>query len=110
MSEKLTIKEIKARLASQDLTAAELAEFRLDERKGVQVALASYDKQQLKLSQAKAAFEKRLEIERSFWKQGITYIAGIDEVGRGPLAGPVVSAAVILPKDFSLVAVNDSKN
>lgn len=43
------------------------------------------------------------------YKKGYNYIAGIDEVGRGPLAGPVVSAAVILPKDCTILGVNDSK-
>ena len=50
-----------------------------------------------------------MQCERSFWNQGIEFVAGIDEVGRGPLAGPVVSAAVVLPHDFYLVDVNDSK-
>jgi ribonuclease HII len=49
------------------------------------------------------AFESKL------WKKGADFIAGIDEVGRGPLAGPVVSAAVILPKDFCNKRIKDSK-
>ena len=47
--------------------------------------------------------EKFLEMskyENALREKGLTYIAGIDEVGRGPLAGPVVTAAVVLPKDF----------
>ena len=47
--------------------------------------------------------------EQSAKAQGYTRIAGIDEAGRGPLAGPVVSAAVILPHDFSCKGINDSK-
>lgn len=47
--------------------------------------------------------------ERALHDAGRSFIAGVDEVGRGPLAGPVVAAAVILPKDFSLLGVNDSK-
>ncbi len=47
--------------------------------------------------------------ERALWAAGRRYIAGVDEVGRGPLAGPVVAAAVILPQDFALLGVNDSK-
>lgn len=43
------------------------------------------------------------------YEQGFQYIAGVDEVGRGPLAGPVAAAAVILPRDFCLSGVNDSK-
>ena len=47
--------------------------------------------------------------ERKFSKEGYQYIAGIDEVGRGPLAGPVVAAAVILPSDIYLPGIDDSK-
>ena len=49
------------------------------------------------------------QIEEELYTGGIQYIAGIDEVGRGPLAGPVVAAAVILPKDFAVLGVDDSK-
>jgi len=51
----------------------------------------------------------KLEFEASLWHQGITYVAGVDEAGRGPLAGPVVAAAVIFPTDFLLSGVDDSK-
>lgn len=47
--------------------------------------------------------------EKELWNKGINYIAGIDEVGRGPLIGPVVTACVILPKDFKLEGLTDSK-
>ena len=47
--------------------------------------------------------------EKSYWQEGIKYIAGVDEAGRGPLAGPVVVASVILPKDSMIEGVNDSK-
>jgi len=50
-----------------------------------------------------------LKIENELWQNGSEFIAGVDEAGRGPLAGPVVAAAVILPQDFSLQGVNDSK-
>ena len=49
------------------------------------------------------------EFETELYNNGINYIAGIDEVGRGPLVGPVVAAAVILPKDFYDERINDSK-
>ena len=49
------------------------------------------------------------EFENELYESGIKYIAGIDEVGRGPLVGPVVTAAVILPKDFYDERINDSK-
>jgi ribonuclease HII len=50
-----------------------------------------------------------LEIERTLWMQGIQHVAGVDEAGRGPLAGPVVAAAVILPKEIVIDGVDDSK-
>ncbi len=49
------------------------------------------------------------EFENELYKKGIKYIAGIDEVGRGPLVGSVVTAAVILPEDFYDERINDSK-
>ena len=49
------------------------------------------------------------EYENKLYKQGINYIGGVDEVGRGPLAGPVVACAVILPKDSQILYLNDSK-
>lgn len=47
--------------------------------------------------------------EKELYEQGITYIGGVDEVGRGPLIGPVVTACVVLPKDFVLEGLTDSK-
>lgn len=47
--------------------------------------------------------------ENELYKKGIKYIGGVDEVGRGPLVGPVVTACVVLPKDFKLEGLNDSK-
>ena len=50
-----------------------------------------------------------LEIENNLYNQGYKYICGVDEAGRGPLCGPVVASAVILPKDICIEGVNDSK-
>ena len=50
-----------------------------------------------------------LSYEKVFWHQGLNLVAGVDEVGRGPLAGPVVAAAVIFPQDISLTQITDSK-
>ncbi len=50
-----------------------------------------------------------LKYEKELYKKGITLIAGTDEVGRGPLVGPVVAAAVILPKNYNLEGLTDSK-
>ena len=50
-----------------------------------------------------------LHYEKELYKEGYKFIAGTDEVGRGPLVGPVVAAAVILPKNYNLEGLNDSK-
>lgn len=49
------------------------------------------------------------QYEEELYEKGKIYIAGVDEVGRGPLAGPVVAAAVVLPRDFDVPGIDDSK-
>ena len=67
----------------------------------------------MKKAEREAMLRVRLEemktYERQLWESGIEYVAGVDEVGRGPLAGPVVAAAVVLPRDFDVLGVDDSK-
>lgn len=53
--------------------------------------------------------KKLLAFERELWDQGVQYVAGVDEVGRGPLAGPVLAAAVILPVGVGIRGADDSK-
>ena len=57
----------------------------------------------------KERLQAMLTHERRLWDSGRSLIAGVDEVGRGPLAGPVVAAAVILPHDFDVLGIDDSK-
>ncbi|BDR60476.1 ribonuclease HII [Lactobacillus xylocopicola] len=104
----MTINEIKQLLAAGKVSKAELADLANDSRSGVQKLLASYRKRQSKLAAQKAEFRERFAYEKEFWAKGQT-VAGVDEVGRGPLAGPVVTAAVVLDDHFDLVEVNDSK-
>lgn len=66
-------------------------------------------KVRLTLEEESTRIEELKKFEYQAYQEGYTYIAGIDEVGRGPLAGPVVAAAVVLPRDFCLPGVNDSK-
>ena len=84
-----------------------LEQYASDTRAGVISLLEKYRKQEEKLS----AERKRLEAMREFEHRyaHCTYICGIDEAGRGPLAGPVAAAAVILPKDCEILYLNDSK-
>ena len=104
-----TIKEVKEQLAIlRDLDDPRWASFEEDSRTGVQAAIRKRRKAIL----AELAEEERLETllnyEKSLYARGIELIAGVDEVGRGPLAGPVV-AAVILPKLCKIKGLNDSK-
>ena len=57
----------------------------------------------------KSLEEERLNFEKELYKEGYTLIAGVDEAGRGPLVGPVVAGAVILPVNYSCPGLNDSK-
>ena len=105
-----TIKEVKEQLAIlRDLDDPRWASFEEDSRTGVQAAIRKRSKAIL----AELAEEERLETllnyEKSLYARGIELIAGVDEVGRGPLAGPVVAAAVILPKLCKIKGLNDSK-
>lgn len=78
-----------------------------DDRAGVVSLLAKYKKQEEKLEAEKKRLEDMSIYERKYSEYA--YICGIDEVGRGPLAGPVVAGAVILPKDCQILYLNDSK-
>ena len=86
-----------------------LSELKLDPRQGVQKLIASYFKEEEKLLKEKERFKKLLEFENKFYAEGASFICGVDEAGRGPLAGPLVIAAVILPKDCFINGLNDSK-
>lgn len=78
-----------------------------DNRKGVQTAVAQARKQMETLEKEKQRIEAMKSFEHQYEHLG--YVCGIDEVGRGPFAGPVVAGAVILPKDCDILYINDSK-
>lgn len=86
----------------------QLIALQADPRKGAQQLVATIQRRLARQAAAEAAFQERLHYERRFWERNLV-VAGIDEVGRGPLAGPVVTSAVILPPDFDVPLVNDSK-
>ena len=105
-----TIKEIKERLATiDDLDHPLFEELILDGRAGVQAAISKRKRELQKQVDEDLRLEKMLAYEKELYTQGIQLIAGVDEVGRGPLAGPVVAAAVILPEDCKISGLNDSK-
>lgn len=104
----MNITEIKELLAGAP-TAEQLATLAADERKGVQKLLAAYNKRLEKAAAEKERFTAMLKLESELYAEGCELIAGVDEAGRGPLAGPLVIAAVILPKDVFISGLNDSK-
>jgi ribonuclease HII len=80
-----------------------------DERKGVQQLVHKWKKKLAENQRLKEKFVEMSSYELKGHNRGYELIAGVDEVGRGPLAGPVVAAAVILPIDFFLAGIDDSK-
>lgn len=107
---KLTIKELKEQLALITDTSDPLLEtIKLDSRKGAQTALRQWEKVQERIQLKMDQFHEKNIFEVEGLNAGYQYIAGIDEVGRGPLAGPVVSAAVILNPDKPIYGLDDSK-
>ena len=107
---KQTIAEITNLLKTQQsITSIQEQSYYQDERKGVQTAIKRRIKQ---LEKEQALLDKYVEMssyENDILKQNSEAICGIDEVGRGPLAGPVVACAVILNKDHQFTGLNDSK-
>lgn len=103
-----SIKEIERELMEATENRAELYRiYESDTRQGVQKLLLKYKAQDEKLKQEILRVEQMCDYERSYSEY--SYICGIDEVGRGPLAGPVVACAVIFPKDLRILYINDSK-
>lgn len=86
-----------------------MKEFYDDDRKGVHQLIDRWKKQQIKQRQLEKQFLDMMHFENEARERGYLGIAGLDEVGRGPLAGPVVAACVIVPEDFHLVGLTDSK-
>ena len=102
----------KASMRTEAESAAGLLEnleqsYREDTRSGVQALIRRSEKQRETLEKEIARIYQLQQYEREYENEGL--ICGIDEVGRGPLAGPVVAGAVILPKDCEILYLNDSK-
>lgn len=103
------ISEIKAEFEAADekLRSSLYEKYAADARAGVQNLIMKYRRQEEKLQEEIQRTEAMSRFEKEYAHCGL--ICGIDEVGRGPLAGPVVAGAVILPKDEQILYLNDSK-
>ena len=102
---KMTIKEIESKLMSGEFNADFFHECQADPRKTVQTLLKRYLREQAE----RERIAKLYQYENTAYARGHQLVAGIDEAGRGPLAGPVAVAAVILPPNLYLPKLNDSK-
>lgn len=104
-----TIREIKQELQNADVSSREslLEQYRADTRSGVAALVRKYEREAEKLEQEKQRIETLKVYEKKY--EDLGFVCGIDEAGRGPLAGPVVAGAVILPADSQILWLNDSK-
>lgn len=111
MSKKLSIKEIEAKIGNiPPVDALEyLMSLDMEESAGINRLIQKYAKKMAAFDNELARLEKMSVYEKDARSKGYKMIAGMDEAGRGPLAGPVAAACVILPEDCNIEGVNDSK-
>ena len=107
MAEAIGVIKAKIQAAAIEELPSLFLQYEADERAGVRAAVEQGRKRILAYEKEVARCETLKKYEREY--DSYSYICGIDEVGRGPLAGPVVAGAVILPKDCDILYINDSK-
>jgi ribonuclease HII len=83
--------------------------LRADSRAGVRAILAAIDKRRFENRSEGQRLRKMLRFETPLWESGLYAVAGVDEAGMSPLAGPVAAAAVILKPGTRIVGIDDSK-
>jgi len=107
----LSLKEIQEKYASGDasVSSAILRKLQRDPRAGARRLYKTLSKRYDDQKKERNRLDAMLHFERLLWKAGIQHIVGVDEVGMGPLAGPVVAAAVIFPPGVEIEAIDDSK-
>lgn len=96
-------------VCGEPISAALLRQLRADPRVAARRLAEQLEREQRRRREEKARLERMLHFERILWRAGITRVAGVDEAGVGPLAGPVVAAAVVFRPGTSIPGVDDSK-
>lgn len=109
MKKRLSIQQINEQIKAEQYTEEDVSTWRRDERKGVQQLVHSLELKREKQQLLQQQFVEMSTYEHTLEQEGCSFIAGVDEAGRGPLAGPVVAAAVILPTNCTLYGLTDSK-
>jgi ribonuclease HII len=107
----LSLKEIQEKYADADATVSPqvLRRLQRDPRPGARKLYKALSKRFEEQKKERNRLDSMLHFERVLWKAGIEHIAGVDEVGVGPLAGPVVAAAVVFPPNAVIDGIDDSK-
>ncbi len=107
----LPIDSLRARLLNGDqpVSAQALNRLKRDPRRGVRLLYEVLKRKYEKERAERLRLDGMLNFERVLWKSGVRAIAGVDEAGTGPLAGPVVAAAVVFPPEVAIPGINDSK-
>lgn len=106
---RMTLREITVLSETHGEDREFLSKLALDSRVGVQKLYTQLIARHEQATRELERLTAMTSYERDLWVQGVTLVAGIDEAGRGPLAGPVAAGAVILPPGCRIIGVNDSK-
>jgi len=108
---RLSIDEIRERYAraGEPVTPQALNKLKRDPRHGVRQVYEALKKRYERDCAERTRLDAMLNFERVLWRAGVQHIAGVDEVGMGPLAGPVIAAAVVFPPHTQLAGIDDSK-
>jgi ribonuclease HII len=108
---RLSVEAIRLRYGRADtpVTPQTLSKLKRDPRHGVRQLYEALRKRYERDSAERTRLDGMLNFERVLWRAGVQHIAGVDEVGMGPLAGPVIAAAVIFPPNTELDGIDDSK-
>jgi ribonuclease HII len=105
----LSLKEIQEKYAGGAVSSAILRKLQRDPRTGARRLYRVLSRRYEDQKKERNRLDAMLHFERLLWRAGIQHIAGVDEVGIGPLAGPVVAAAVVFPAGVEIDGIDDSK-